>query len=207
MSASGADLAEQAIAGDMHALTILLERFGPDVRRKLAPEIPSRWRSVLSPEDVMQETYIDAFLDVHQFQLRGEDSFSSWLMTIAKRNLLDALRMLDADKRIHANRQVGSGQNAGNFDSLHEQLAWTRTTPSRHAARTESRLLLQRAIEQLPHIYRTVVSMYDLEGKAVREIAAALHRSPGAVLMLRSRAHRLLSAKLGTASLYLSDTA
>lgn len=207
MSASEADLVKQAIAGDMRALTILLERAGPEVRRKLAPIIPSRWRCVLSPEDLMQETYIDAFLDIHQFQLRGENSFSSWLMTIAKRNLLDALRMLEADKRGRGSRQVGSGPQAENFDSLQEQLAWTRTTPSRHAARSESRSLLERAIEQLPSIYRTVVAMYDLEGKAVKEIAAALHRSPGAVFMLRNRAHRLLSANLGTASLYLSDTA
>lgn len=191
----------------MHALTILLERVGPDVRRKLAPTIPSRWRSVLSPEDLMQETYIDAFLDVHQFEPRGEDSFSSWLMTIAKRNLLDALRMLEADKRGHVSRKLGPGPHASDFDSLQEQLAWTRTTPSRCASRSENRVLLERAIEQLPEIYRTVVSMYDLEGKGVKEVAAALHRSPGAVFMLRSRAHRLLSANLGTASLYLSDSA
>jgi RNA polymerase sigma-70 factor (ECF subfamily) len=207
MSASEPELVNKAIKGDTRALTVLLERVGPDIRRKLAPAIPSRWRSVLSSEDLMQETYIDAFLDVCQFQFRGENSFCSWLMTIAKRNLLDAIRMLEADKRGHANQQMRSGERTQGFDCLHELLAWTRTTPSRHAARSESRLLLERAIEQLPSTYRTVVSMYDLEGKGVKEIAAALHRSPGAVFMLRSRAHRLLSANLGAASLYLSDTA
>jgi RNA polymerase sigma-70 factor (subfamily 1) len=207
MSASELDLVKQAIAGDASALTDLLERAGPEVRHKLTPAIPSRWRAVLSPEDVMQETYIDAFLDVYQFQPRGEGSFFAWLMTIAKRNLLDAVRMLEADKRARNGHQVRSGANADSLDNLHEQLAWTRTTPSRHAARSESRVLLKRAIEQLPQTYRTVVLLYDLEGKSVKEVAEALGRSPGAVFMLRSRAHRLLSANLGTASLYLSDTA
>ncbi len=206
MSTNESTLIEQAIAGDAQALTDLLEHVGPEIRRKLASEIPSRWRSVLSAEDLMQETYIDAFLDVHAFQPRGEGSFAAWLMTLAKRNLLDALRMLEADKRRPHNGHVGPGGRC-DFDHLEEQLAWTRTTPSRYAARTESRVLLERAIEQLPPAYRKVVEMYDLQGKAVKEIAAELRRSPGAVFMLRSRAHRLLSANLGTASLYLSDTA
>jgi RNA polymerase sigma-70 factor, ECF subfamily len=207
MSASELDLVKQAIAGDASALTDLLEQAGPEIRRKLTPAIPSRWRAVLSAEDVMQETYIDAFLDVYQFQTRGEGSFSAWLMTIAKRNLLDAVRMLEADKRARAGYQVRTAASADGLNDLHEQLAWTRTTPSRHAARSESRALLKRAIEQLPQNYRTVVLLYDLEGKPIKEVAAALGRSPGAVFMLRSRAHRLLSANLGTASLYLSDTA
>ncbi len=203
---AGDDLA-RAVRGDRQALVSLFTRNGPLVRRRLAGCIPMQWQSVLSEDDVMQETYIDAFLDVYQFQARGEGSFSAWLMAIAKRNLLDAVRMLEADKRARTGHQVRTGANADGLNNLHEQLAWTRTTPSRTAARSESRVLLKRAIEQLPQTYRTVVLLYDLEGKPVKEVAAALGRSPGAVFMLRSRAHRLLSTNLGTASLYLSDTA
>jgi len=202
--ASEAELVKQAVMGNTRALTALLERVGPEVRRRIAPAIPSRWRPMVSLEDLMQETYIDAFLDVHRFHMRGDNSFLSWLMTIARRNLVDALRMLEADKRGQGARQVAP--TAEDLTALEERLAWTRTTPSRHVARSENRRLLERALEQLPEIYRTVISLYDLQGKSVKEVAAVLQRSPGAVFMLRSRAHRLLSANLGTASLYLSDT-
>ncbi|NLG42472.1 MAG: sigma-70 family RNA polymerase sigma factor [Phycisphaerae bacterium] len=207
MPASEAELVKQAVMGNTRALTALLERVGPEVRRRIAPTIPSRWRPMVSLEDLMQETYIDAFLDVHTFHMRGDNSFSAWLMTIARRNLVDAVRMLEADKRGQGARQLDAGPNAEDLTALEERLALTRTTPSRHVARSENRRLLERALEQLPETYRTVISLYDLQGKSVKEVAAVLQRSPGAVFMLRSRAHRLLSANLGTASLYLSDTA
>jgi DNA-directed RNA polymerase specialized sigma24 family protein len=48
--------------------------------------------------------------------------------------------------------------------------------------------------------------MYDLEGRPVQEVAQALGRSPGAVYMLRARAHRRLSEIMGTASRYVTDS-
>ena len=112
MPASEAELVKQAVMGNTRALTALLERVGPEVRRRIAPAIPSRWRPMVSLEDLMQETYIDAFLDVHRFHMRGDNSFLSWLMTIARRNLVDALRMLEADKP-RAGRSAGGPKRRG----------------------------------------------------------------------------------------------
>ena len=205
MSPSEDKLLDQAIAGDADALVRLLEQRGPEVRQKLTGEIPTRWQAVLSADDVMQETYIDAFLDVGRFHPRGEGSFTAWLSTLARRNLVDAVRMLEAEKR-GKNRQRLQRRTADEtLILLHEQLGHSRSTPSRHAARTEACKHLRRAIEKLPAAYRRVVEMYDLQGRPVAEVAAALERSPGAVFMLRSRAHRLLSVNMGTASLFLSD--
>jgi len=205
MGVSEEELSDLALGGDADALAELFERFGPAVRAALAAEIPHRWQSVISADDVMQETYTDAFLGLSQFTPRGPGSFAAWLTTVARRNLLDALRMLEADKRGGRRRIQGQGAEESLL-ALHDRLASTRSTPSRHASQKEAVAFLRSAIEQLPPKYRTVVEMYDLEGKPVTEVAAALGRSPGAVFMLRSRAHRMLAANLGAASKFLSDS-
>ncbi|MGD8450822.1 MAG: sigma-70 family RNA polymerase sigma factor [Phycisphaerae bacterium] len=204
MNASEDQLLDQAVAGDADALAQLLEQHGPDLARRLAGSIPPRWQSVLSIDDVVQETYIDAFLDIKHFEPRGAGSFHAWLTTLAQRNLLDALRMLDAEKRGKNRRRVEARPDDESFLVLYERLAGTHSSPSRCAARDEARVQLERAIEQLPEQYRTVIRMIDLQGAHSADVARVLNRSPGAVVMLRSRAHRCLRQTMGTASLYLS---
>lgn len=195
---------DRAAEGDKEALAHLLERHGPDVRQKVVGHIPQRWQALLSADDVMQETYIDAFLDIGQFEPRGDGSFAAWLLTLARRNLLDAVRMLDAEKRGGGRKQIANTPRESSLLSAVEQLTGVVGTPSQHAARREAGVRLQAAIKQLPDTYRTVLSLYDLEGRAVDDVARALQRSPGAIFMLRARALRQVAALLGTASLYLS---
>ncbi len=204
MGSSDANLLEQANRGDEHALTALLSQHGPAVRRVVARNIPKRWRSMLTADDVMQQTYIDAFLDLHRFKPDSGGSFPAWLTSLAKCNLADALKMLDAHKRGKGHCRVESSDHHDSMMALYELLAATQSTPSRHAARAEARAALARAIEQLPEDYGLTVRMYDLEGRPIDEIAAALKRSTGAVYMMRARAHRRLGVMLGSASGYLS---
>ena len=56
------ELLRKAIAGDMAALSELLERHGPEIRCKL--RIDPAWRPLVSADDVMQITYLEAFLRI-----------------------------------------------------------------------------------------------------------------------------------------------
>jgi RNA polymerase sigma-70 factor (ECF subfamily) len=197
-------LMDRAVSGDRAALASLLEEHGPEVRRRIVPQIPQRWQAVLTVDDVMQETYIDAFLDIGRFEPRGEGSFTAWLTTLAKRNLLDALRMLEAEKRGKHHRPVTAPSAETSLVAIVEQLVGTTSTPSQHAARNEAGMCLRNAIAKLPLNYRRVVELYDLQGRPVDDVAAALERSAGAVFMLRARALRQIGALMGTASLFLS---
>ena len=96
---SEADLLTAAVAGDQDALAALLEWYAPRVRRSLAGKIDKRWRSLLSEDDVMQETYADAFLSIRTFVPRNTGAFLRWLMTLARNNLLDAVRGLQTEKK------------------------------------------------------------------------------------------------------------
>ena len=187
-----------------HRLSEILKEHSAELRRRLAGKIPRRWRSALSVDDVMQQTYTDAFLNIDRFVPRGERAFAAWLFRIADRRLIDALRMLEADKRGTDHRRVQPKIHEDSILALYEMLGAAGTTPSQHAARNETRGLLDRAIQQLPEVYRQAVQMYDLDGQPIDEVAQLLGRSPGAVHMVRARAHERLRELMGSDSKYFT---
>ena len=207
MSNVSSELLSKAIGGDEQALSQLLEEHGPAVRRPLAGAIPKRWQSLLSEDDVLQQTYVDAFRDIRSFVGDDGRAFESWLHTLAKRNMLDGIKMLEAEKRGGDRRRIEPGSRDESMVALYELLGGSITTPSRKAARQEAGEALKKALESLPNSYRQVIEMYDLEGCSIEEAAVALKRSSGATYMLRARAHRLLCEIMGTESKYLSEKA
>ncbi len=204
MGADDSDPLQLAAKGDRAALKVLLAEHGPAVRAKIAAKIPAQWQAVLTADDLMQQTYTDAFLNIERFTPKGRRSFSAWLAKIAQHNLIDSVRMLEADKRGRKTSRAQPANPEESFAELHEILSSGGTSPSRHAARGEARAALEQAIEQLPADYRRAVQMFDLEGRPAPEVAAALSRSVGAAYMIRARAHRRLSEFMGNASDYFS---
>jgi RNA polymerase sigma-70 factor (ECF subfamily) len=200
-------LIAQAVQGDRSAFAELLERHAPAVRGSLSSRIPARWQALLSVDDVLQQTYTDAYLDLHQFRPSGDDSFEGWLTKIAHCNLLDAVRALEAEKRGGPRRPipVDPGQDA--LDVLHDRLLrdHPRSTPSQHLARAEARAELRRVLEQLPDDYRRIIELYDLQGLPAGQVAEALSRSPGAIYLVRNRAHRRLRELLAGKSTIFRD--
>ena len=204
MGSSDQDLYPQAGGGERSEFARLLVEHSPAVLKRMEGKIPRRWRAVLSAEDVLQQTCTDAFLHFEQFVSQTEGSFAAWLSTIAQRNLLNALRMLDTEKRGGKYRRVEPLSEEDSFFALYEQVEALQSTPSRHVVRDEARAALAHAIRRLPEDYRRVVQMFDLEGKLVGEVAQALNRSPGAVYMIRARAHHWLGEFMGSATKYFS---
>ena len=204
MSVSDDELVKQVGEGHRPALTELLGRHAPTVRQAVAKQIPRRWRSLLSEDDVMQQTYADTIRGIGQFVAAEEGSFAAWLAALARCNLQDAIRMLEAEKRGGDRRRLGRAGSDGSFVALCELLSSSGSTPSGHFARDEARSALEQAIKRLPKTYRRVLKMYDLEGETIQEVAAALNRSPGAVYMLRARAHDRLREILGSTSKFFS---
>lgn len=200
------DLTARAVGGDEQALADLLQLVGPALRAHLNSLIPRRLQSLLSDDDVLQQTYVDAFLGIGRFSPQGPDSFAVWLKTLANRNLTDAIRMLDAAKRGGGNRQVGLDEDRS-LTALYEVLGATSSTPSRRAASREAHLALLQAIGHLSELHQQVIRLYDLEGKSIQDVATAMNRSQGAVFMLRARAHNRLREIMGSASDYLSTNA
>lgn len=192
------EVLQRAVVGDADALTELLKKYASKVRASLSGQIPTKWQSVLSEDDVMQQTYADAFHSIGVFDPDEDGTFSGWLCRIAQCNLADAIRMLKASKRGGQARRVLIDDPATSAEVLVSTLTATSTSPSGRAAAIEAEVQLKAALTALPDTHRTVVQMYDLEGVDISTIAGALDRSEGAVYMLRARAHEGLRALLAT---------
>ncbi|HMN97615.1 MAG TPA: sigma-70 family RNA polymerase sigma factor [Phycisphaerales bacterium] len=194
----------RAAAGDAAAIGALAAQIGPTLRAALAGAIPQRWQALVSIDDVIQQAWADAVIALGSFEPRGPGTFEGWMITIARNNLRNTLRMLEADKRGGSRVRVTALDRDSSYMDLLDAIAGDGSTPSRHVALVEARRALDEAIGKLPETYRMVVRSYDLDGRSADEIAGELGRSPGAIYMLRARALRSLAELLGSPSGLLS---
>mgnify|MGYP005838094069 CR=1 FL=1 len=202
-----ADLIARGVGGDRAATSELLKRHGPTVRGRLAGKISAVWQSMIDVDDVMQVTYLEAFMRIGSFQARHEGSFLAWLTLIAENNLRDAIKELERQKRPNPRNRVQAATGSeDSYVALVEMLGATMTTPSLVAHRGEVKSALDAALDKLPADYAKVVRLYDLQGKDAKEVAAEIGKSPGAVYMLLARAHDRLKDVLGTESQFFTRT-
>ncbi|RMF72428.1 MAG: sigma-70 family RNA polymerase sigma factor [Planctomycetota bacterium] len=198
-------LIRAAVDGDGDALEALLEQFGPVAAHRIAAEIGAQWRSALDVDDIMQVTYLEAFLEVRTFEGGTSRSFAAWLMRIARNNLRDAIRGLEAAKRPHSHQRVKLPSSDDSYAALAELVTSSGATPSRCVARDEARARLEAALDRLPADYANVLRMHDLQGRRMAEIARRMHRSRGGLYAMRARALQRLRDLLGSGSKYFSS--
>src|SRR4026207_1750203 len=74
MPAAQDELLAKAMDGDPRALADLLTRDGSVARGAPHDAIPAKWQSVLSMDDVMQQTYAEAVVSIGRFENRGQGS-------------------------------------------------------------------------------------------------------------------------------------
>lgn len=179
---------------------MLLHDCAGHVRARFADAIPRRWADQISVDDLLQQTYLDAFLSIRRFDEDNREAFVAWLCAIAKRNLQDAVRALEADKRGGSRRPVSLDAAEDRLEPLLDEVAAVSLTPSRHAARNEVVARLREAVAALPSPHRDVVCLYDLDGQAMPDVAARIGRTVGTAYMLRARALGWLAEMLGGTS-------
>jgi RNA polymerase sigma-70 factor (ECF subfamily) len=201
------DLLEAAMGGDRTALIELLERIGPRVRSRIAPKLTGAYRSAMDEDDVMQVTYLEAVTRLGSFRGGGASGFLAWLTRLAENNLVDAVRMMDAEKRPNPKKRVRRARTHPDADSmvaLIELVGVTSTAPSSSATNNEIKRALDAVLDRMPPDYAQVIRMYDLQGQPVAAVASEMGRSEGAVYMLRARAHDRLRDELPSESKFFS---
>jgi RNA polymerase sigma factor (sigma-70 family) len=200
-------LLANALRGDQASLVTLLEQLGPRVRAKLDGKITGPLQSSLDIDDVMQVTYLEACMRLNRFRQGGVPGFLAWLSRMAENNLIDAVRALESAKRPGPSKRIVPTNPQESMIAFVELLGATSTTPSRVTAKDEAARHLNRSLTSLPPDYEKVVRLYDLEGKSITEVAAALGRSEGACWMLRARAHDRLREAMGPIGNFFSTPA
>lgn len=195
-SAIESELVVRAGRGDRAALESLLQRHSDDVAARIRPQMPTRHQALLTVDDVMQFTLLDAFLKASRLTARSDAEFVAWLTAIANHNLIDAVRELDAIKRGGGARRIVPRGSDGQT-TLTASVFGVEPSPSDLLDPSETESRLHAALERLPADYQAVVRGFDLEGRAIEAIARELGRSVGAAYMLRTRAHEQLRSALG----------
>jgi RNA polymerase sigma-70 factor (ECF subfamily) len=151
-------------------------------------------RSVLrdddEAEDVVQQTYLQAYINFVNF--RGEANLRTWLTRIA---LNDALSRRRRQRSTVELGQLDTARERIRSDILLSSL--TTSTPEHAAAHRQIREILERAIDDLPPAFRTVLIMRDVEEATVDETAIVLGIKPETVRTRLHRARRMLRDRLG----------
>lgn len=179
-------LLTRAIGGDSDALAELLGRYAPLLRNALLRGIPRRFQALVTVDDILQETFTDAFLHIARFVPVGPGAFGAWLTTTARRNLADALRSLRTRRRGGPQSTVALDPEASRA-LLFQNLVAPDTSPSSAAAKREAAISLNDALQRLPEVYRTVIELHDLQGATMEDVARKIGRTPGAAYLLRLR--------------------
>jgi RNA polymerase sigma-70 factor, ECF subfamily len=141
-------------------------------------------------EDAAQETVIKVYRNLHLF--RGDAQFRTWVLSIARNEGLGRLRKA-AGRREESLDAEMDGQDGDYTPAI---LTSWREVPSEALERQEVSELVRKAIEGLPEIYRNVILLRDIEELNVRETAAALETTEGAVKVRLHRARALLQRAL-----------
>lgn len=184
-----------AVSGDSDALEELLEASGGSVRGAL--DIAPRWRRAFDPDDVLQVTFLEAFLRIGTLRGSTRPEFIAWLQRIADNNVRGAIRAMERDKRPESRERLTSGPGGESSRTLLARLAEDEPSIGTRLGDSEILEALKAAVARLPQSYRDVVRGVDLEERPAAEVAAELGRSIGAVYMLHSRALDRLRELMG----------
>jgi RNA polymerase sigma-70 factor, ECF subfamily len=190
--ASDAELVSLARQGVPAAFRAVMERNN----RRLYRVARSILKHDADAEDVVQETYLRAFAGLERYA--GTAALSTWLTSIAVNEALGRLRrrrsMIDLDE-IAESAADGGGPASRVIPFPLAQPA--SSDPEHMAARTEIQRLLERAIDDLPDVFRATFVLRFVEQMSVEETAACLGVPEDTVKTRVHRARRLLRQALG----------
>jgi RNA polymerase sigma-70 factor, ECF subfamily len=184
---SDALLVSAAKSGDAIAFAELSTRHSEMILRRTY-RIVRNWQDA---EDVLQESFMKAFVHMNDFQERS--SFSSWLTRIAINSALMLLRKKRGHLELSTDAmddELGVWDRCGPRDSAE--------SPESRCARREREDLLKGAIQGLPPMLREVVQLSHAEDRSMEEIAQFLGISVPAAKSRLARARRALRISLGS---------
>lgn len=186
-------LAQRIAAGDRTAIRLLMDRN----QRRL---FWAAWKIVkddAEADDAVQSGLVNAIAAIGRYS--GRSALSTWLTRIVMNEALARVRKL----RIRAERFSDDRLLA--IREYRDALAGCRRddTPETALARSEIRIVLEKAIHGLPRAFRDVFLLRAVEGLSVAETAEQLGVNAATVktrhLRARRRLQEMLSPQLGHA--------
>ncbi len=180
---SDSDLVARARSGESSAFEALVRRYERQTRALAYALVDD----AAEAEDLAQDAFLRAFRNLDL--LADPEKFAPWLRRVTFGVCIDWVRTfrpqlyrLDAEADADATIETASGE----------------PSPLEHVERSEISERVMRALAQLPHRYRTPLTMYHVDGLSHDKVAHALGVPVGTVRSLVARARRKLAAALET---------
>ncbi|GAC1501053.1 MAG: RNA polymerase sigma factor RpoE [Vulcanimicrobiaceae bacterium] len=167
-SPSESDLVAASLGGDSAAFTILVERYDRAVYHLAYRTM----HDADEARDIAQEAFFKAYRSLKTFKPGAK--FSTWIFSIAYHACCD---------RLNRRKRYAASELPERADST--------PGPAEIAISNDESQRLRTAISKLPEKYRTVITLYHLQGKQYDEIATVLGVPMGTVKthLFRAKEH------------------
>ncbi len=169
-------LVAMTLGGNSEAFATLVERYDRAVYHLAYRTL----HDVEESRDAAQEAFFKAYRSLRTF--KAGSKFSTWIFAITYHACCDRL----SRRKRYSNEEMPERADPG-------------PGPEREAIAMDEARRLRAAIDALPEKYRTVITLYHLQGKQYEEIAEVLGLPMGTVKTHLFRAKEQLRKLLGTA--------
>lgn len=173
------ELIGDSLAGVEDAYRELVERFSGRLYNAMLHVIGSHEDA----EDVVQETFVQAYIKLNTFQ--GKSQFFTWLYRIAFNNVLSRGRRRHPDLSLDAIREQSG------LDPLDQD-----DSPDDRLLRQEEVHRVRRALQTLSEEHRSILILREMQDMAYEDIAQVLDINIGTVRSRLSRARAQMKAAL-----------
>lgn len=180
-------LVQRTVAGDQRAYGLLVVKYQRRIQRLIGRMV----RDVDLVEDIAQETFIQAYRALHQF--RGDAQFYTWLYRIAVNTAKKSLLKLKRDPTIPENFLASDDEDE---TSRRKEELILEETPESMLAAKEIAMVVNRALDDLPHDLKQAVTLREIEGLSYEEISAVMGCPIGTVRSRIFRAREAISIKV-----------
>lgn len=170
-------LIKKAIQRDGDSFGLLYDHYQPQIYRFILIKVGKKEDA----EDLTHQVFLNAWQNIDGYRIKGFP-LSSWLYSIARNQIIDFYR---------GRKSVQSLENI-DPESLAEE--------SREADNLSEKMELDKVMSAIRHLkfdYQDVLIMRFVEDLSLKEAAAALKRSEGAVKLIQHRAIEQLKLLLG----------
>lgn len=172
------ELIEKVLNKETFAFEILIRRNNPSLYR-----IGRMYRfNHEDTQDIMQDTYIEAFLHLAQF--KNKSTFRTWISKIM-------LHQCYRKAQKWYSKNIESIENKSQvFENLHHN------ETSHEIMNRELNAIIEKSLLNIPQEYRTVFTLREINGMSVQETAEALDISENNVKVRTNRAKSCLRKEI-----------
>ena len=157
-AASDVDLMLGIRSGDADALSQLYDRYNGIVKALILRIIHNETEA----DDLLQEVFMEIWKQAKNFSAEKGKPLG-WMVTLARRRAIDALRKKQAYARAEERFQAEPEQ---------QPFAWVQNVTEKEIEAGDARALMIKVINSLPEAQQQVIELAFFQGMSQREIAA-----------------------------------